>query len=141
MPETPGTLTVQVPVLVPESHRESFFEPTSRKIGLAALGLGVVSLGASGIFALQAYSRNQDSKRAGCSDVSCPDADSLELRSDARAAGSRATWSLAFGAAGLATAAVFFWAVPVSAEENEPALQVVPSAGLDGGLLSVAGRF
>jgi hypothetical protein len=54
VPETPGTLTVQVPVLVPESHRESFFEPTSRKIGLAALGVGVVSLGVSGIFALQA---------------------------------------------------------------------------------------
>lgn len=142
VPETPGTLTVHVPVLVAEARRESFFAPTSHKIGLAALGLGVVSLGASGIFGLQAYSRNKDSNRAGCAADGCPDADSLGLRSDARAAGNRATWSLALGGAGLATAAVLFWALPAPSEQTELALRVVvPSAGPGGGLLGVAGRF
>jgi hypothetical protein len=142
VPAVPGVVTVRVPTLVPEAEREvSFFDPLSRKIGLAALGVGVVSLGASSVFAIQAYSKNEDSKRAGCSRGTCPDDASLSLRRDARGAGNRATWAMGLGAVGLAAAAVLFWALPEAPERPEPTVDVMPSAKLGGGVVRVSGRF
>jgi hypothetical protein len=127
---------VEVPPLV--DQQQSFFAPTTRKIGLAALGVGVGTIALGSVFTVQALSKKDASNRAGCSDDTCSTEEGLALRRQAIAAGNRATWAMSIGAVGLGAAAALFWLVPTG-EENE--LEVVPAADHESASLYVNGRF
>ncbi len=138
----PGVSTVIVPPLAAD-HGESFFDSTSRKIGLGALGVGVGTLALGTIFAIQASSKNDESNRAGCSTNGCPNDQSLTLRRQALQAGNRATWATGVGVAGLGAAAVLFWVLPDHDDEGEQSEDVRVSSAVDtrGAALRVEGRF
>ncbi len=140
IPNDPAVRRVSVPPLEP---RVSFLTPTSRKVGLGALGVGVAALGVGGVFAVQAHSKNQDSNRAGCTDSGCPTAGSRALRQAAVDAGNRATWAVGGGLVSLAAAAVLFWVVPGEAGDTtgDSVFRVQPVADLSGGSLRLEGAF
>lgn len=127
---------VEVPPLI--DAQQSFFAPTTRKVGLAALGVGVGTIALGSVFTVQALSKKDASNRAGCSNDTCSTEEGLALRQQAIAAGNRATWAMSIGAVGLGAAAALFWLVPTG-EENE--LEVTPTADRDGASLYVNGRF
>lgn len=127
---------VEVPPLV--ETQQSFFAPTTRKLGLAALGVGVGTIALGSVFTVQAISKKDASKEAGCSNDRCPTEEGLSLRQQAISAGQRATWAMSIGAVGLGAAAALFWLVPTG-EEN--ALEVTPTADREGASLYVNGRF
>jgi hypothetical protein len=140
IPSEPAVHTVSVPLLALE-RRDSFFTPLPHKIGLVALGVGVVALATGGVFALEASSKNDGSVRAGCLDGRCPDEASWALRRKALAAGDRATWGLGIGLASMATAAVLFWVIPDSDSDPGEGVQLSPVAERQGASLRLAGRF
>jgi hypothetical protein len=140
VPSEPAVHTVSVPLLALE-RSNSFFTPLPHKIGLVALGVGVVALATGGVFAIEASSKNKGSVRAGCSDGSCPDEASWELRRKALTAGDRATWGLGIGLASVASAAVLFWAIPDSDPDAGEGVQLSPVAERQGASLRLAGRF
>ena len=117
-----------------------FFEPVAHKIGLAALGVGVVGLGVGTGFALHARSKNESSEAAGCSDRNCPNASSLALRRDAVSAGNWATVAAGVGLASLAAAGILFWVVPESSAP-EPIARVVPRVETNSAGIDVYGAF
>ena len=127
---------VEVPPLV-DTH-ESFFAPTTRKIGLAALGVGVGTIALGSVFTVQALSKKDASNRAGCTEDTCSTEEGLALRNQAISAGNRATWAMSIGVVGLGAAAALFWLVPTG-EENE--LEVIPAADREGASLYVNGTF
>ena len=127
---------VEVPPLI--DTEQSFFAPTTRKVGLAALGVGVGTIALGSVFTVQALSKKEASNEAGCSNDSCPTEEGLALRDQAISAGHRATWAMSIGAVGLGAAAALFWLVPTG-EENE--LEVTPTADREGASLYVNGRF
>lgn len=140
-----GVHTVSIPPLA-QQRELSFFEPTSRKAGLVALGVGVATVGLGSVFAIQAYAKNRDSNRAGCQERGCPDTQGQALRRQALEAGDRATWAMALGGVGLGTAAVLFWVVPGLQAERQGDdagrdLSIEPVASLNSASLRVAGRF
>ena len=128
---------VEIPPLV--DNQKSFFAPTTRKIGLAALGAGVGTIALGSVFAVQAVSKKNASNSAGCSDDTCTTEEGLALREQALAAGNRATWAFSIGAVGLGAAAALFWLVPTGEEGND--LQVTPAADREGASLLVSGTF
>ena len=127
---------VEVPPLVDTS--QSFFAPTTRKIGLAALGVGVGTIALGSVFTVQALSKKDASDRAGCSDDTCSTPEGVALRRQAIAAGNRATWAMSIGAVGLGAAAALFWLVPTG---EEGSLEVTPAADPQGASLYVNGTF
>ena len=135
----PAVRRLSVPPLQP---RASFLTPTSRKVGLGALGVGVAALGLGSVFAVQAHSKNQDSYRAGCNDNGCPTPGSRKLRQAAIDAGNRATWAVGAGAVSLTAAAVLFWVVP--GEEGDTtgeSVSLQPVVDLSGRSLQLKGAF
>lgn len=129
---------VEVPPLI--DSQQSFFAPTSRKLGLVALGVGVGTLALGSVFTVQALSKKSASNDAGCSDDTCSTEEGLALRRQALSAGTRATWAMSLGAVSLGAAAALFWLVPTSEEEGS-GVEVTPAADLDGASLLVSGRF
>jgi hypothetical protein len=127
---------VEVPPLV--DNRQSFFAPTTRKIGLAALGVGVGTIALGSVFTVQALSKKDASNRAGCSEDTCSTEEGLSLRQQAISAGNRATWAMSIGVVSLGAAAALFWLVPTG-EEDE--LQITPAADREGASLYVNGTF
>jgi len=127
---------VEVPPLV--DTQQSFFAPTTRKIGLGALGLGVGTIALGSVFTVQALSKKDASNRAGCTDDTCSTEEGLALRQQAISAGHRATWAMSIGAVSLGAAAALFWLVPTGEEDG---LEVTPTADLEGASLHVSGRF
>lgn len=139
VPAEPGVVNVSVPPLMSEGT-SSFWSP-SRKVGAAAFGVGAVGLGIGTAFAVRAYSKNEDSNRAGCTREACPNEESLELRRAALTAGNRATWAFGVGASGVAAGTVlFFWGGSEGRSERE-GMRVAPVAHARGGGLRVQGWF
>jgi hypothetical protein len=136
-----GTVTrVNVPPLA--ENQPSFFAPLSRKIGLAALGVGVGTIALGTVFAVQAVSKKNASNRAGCSEDQCTTENGVALREEAVAAGNRATWAMGIGLVGLGAAAALFWVLPVDAEDDsESDVQLEPVADLSSASLRLHGRF
>lgn len=73
-----------------------------RTVGLVVAGVGVVGLGVGGYFGLQAMSKKKDAD-GHCDGSACRDQAGVDLRRDARSAGTIST--IAFVAGGVATAA------------------------------------
>lgn len=140
VPSEGGVLRINVPPLA--EQRQPFFEPLPHKIGLAALGVGVGTIALGSVFAVQAMSKKSASDAAGCTDQSCPDEQGVALRSEAVAAGERATWAMSFGALGLGAAAALFWLVPDGdASPGERDLRLAPAVSRGGATLRLHGRF
>jgi hypothetical protein len=137
VPGDAGVTRVNVPPLA--EQRQGFFEPLPRKIGLAALGVGVGTIALGSVFVAQAISKKNASEEAGCDDQSCPDEGSMELRRQALAAGDRATWAMGIGLVGLGAAAALFWVWPI--DEDEGDMQLAPVADLKGASLRLSGTF
>jgi hypothetical protein len=136
----PGVITVSVPPLMSQGE-SSFWSPTSRKVGVAVLGVGLAGLGIGTALAVRARSKNEDSYRAGCTDDQCPNPESLALRTAALTAGNRATWAFGVGASGVAAGtALFFWKWSEEGAERE-SMQVAPVAHARGGGVRVQGWF
>jgi hypothetical protein len=148
VPDGAAVHMVNVPPLA-TLEGSSFFEPTSRKAGLVALGVGVATLGLGTVFAIQASSKNDESNRAGCNGGVCPTPASHELRNQARAAGNRATWAAGLGAVSLGAAAALFWIIPELGEDEEgdapsgfgEGLMIEPVASSSGASVRLQGRF
>jgi nitrate/nitrite transporter NarK len=134
-------------VTVPASEDPSFFDPLHRKLGLAAAGVGVVGVSVGTFFGMRAIAKKNEANRTGCNGASCDDAESADLREQARSAGDAATLAMSLGAAGLASAAVLFWVVSDSdAESPEPndhatAMKLHPALATSGGGLWLRGEF
>jgi hypothetical protein len=139
VPADPGVISVSVPPLMSEGQ-SSFWSPTSRKVGAAAFGVGAVGLGLGTAFAVRAYSKNEDSNRAGCRGQDCPNPESLELRRAALAAGNRATWAFGVGMSGVAAGTVLF-VIGGSEDPERDVMKVAPVAHARGGGLRVQGSF
>lgn len=73
-----------------------------RTVGLVVAGVGVVGLGVGGFFGLRAMSKKKDADEH-CDGSACRDQAGVDLRHDARSAGTIST--IAFVAGGVATAA------------------------------------
>jgi hypothetical protein len=135
-----GVTRVNVPPLA--EHQQPFFEPLSRKVGLAALGVGAGTLALGGVFAVQAISKKNASDREGCSEQSCPSPAGLSLRREAIAAGDRATWAVSLGLVSMGAAAALFWVWPTSEDDSEETdVQLSPVADLRSASLRLEGRF
>lgn len=138
--EEGSIVRVDVPPLAED--RPSFFAPLSRKIGLAALGVGAGAVALGTVFAVQAVSKNNASDRAGCNDTRCTSPEGVSLREEALQAGNRATWAMGVGLVGLGAAAALFWVLPPSGGgEGESDIQLEPVADRGGGSLRLNGRF
>jgi hypothetical protein len=139
--DVPGETVTHVTVPPLADRRQSFFAPLSRKIGLAALGVGAGTIALGSIFAVQAISKNNASNRAGCRDDVCPTPNGISLRREALAAGDRATWAMGVGLVGLAAAGVLFWVLPVDEESGPSDVHLTPVADLSSASLRLDGRF
>jgi len=139
VPSDAGVTRVNVPPLA--EHNQPFFEPLSRKIGLAALGLGAGTIALGGVFTAQAISKKNASNREGCSDQSCTNPAGLSLRREALAAGDRATWAMGLGLVGIGAAAALFWVWPTSEDDEKTQVELSPVADLRSASLRLNGRF
>jgi hypothetical protein len=139
VPSEAGVTRVNVPPLA--EHSEPFFAPLSRKVGLAALGVGAGTLALGGVFAAQAISKKNASDREGCSDQTCPSPAGLSLRREALAAGDRATWAMGLGLASVGAAAVLFWVWPTEDDAEQTDVELSPVADLRSASLRLSGRF
>jgi hypothetical protein len=140
IPGEPGVTRVNVPPLA--EHRQPFFAPLSRKLGLAALGVGAGTIGLGSVFAVQAISKKNASDRAGCSERDCQNARGLSLRREALRAGDRATWAMGLGLVGLGAAAALFWIWPTPEDGDDTnELELSPVANLSSASLRLNGRF
>jgi hypothetical protein len=139
VPSDARVTRVNVPPLA--EHNQPFFAPFSRKLGLAALGVGAGTLALGGVFAAQAISKKNASNREGCREQSCSSQAGLSLRREALAAGDRATWAMGLGLVSLGAAAALFWAWPTP-EDGEPTrVELTPVAGLRSASLRLHGSF
>jgi len=137
----PSKLGVQIPKLVPLPASAAGAEPakpatatpapaaeSSKGNGLRTAGyvtgiVGVGALAVGGVFAGQAYSKNQDSlKECRKGDPNSCSEEGVALREDASAAGTRATIALAAGGALLATSITLLVLAP-SRHETQAAFQ------------------
>jgi hypothetical protein len=139
VPVDPGVTRVNVPPLA--ERRPAFFAPLSRKLGLAALGVGAGTIALGSVFVAQAISKKNASDRAGCSDRDCPSETGLSLRREALQAGDRATWAMGIGLVGLGAAAALFWLLPPSEQGSDSDVQLSTVADLRSASLRVNGRF
>ncbi len=122
-PEAPGSATAQSEpqVNAAEPHAGARGLSTRQWVGIGLAGGGVVALGVSAVFGLNARSKDQDSD---CNPACATDAD-YELNKDARRAGNIATVTGIVGGVLLAGGAV----VVFTAKPNGPETVLVPSLG------------
>ncbi len=140
VPGEPGITRVNVPPLV--EHRQPFFAPLSRKLGLAALGVGAGTIALGSVFAVQAISKKNASDRAGCSEQDCQNETGLSLRREALRAGDRATWAMGLGLVGLGAAGALFWLWPTPEDGDDATdVELSPVADLRSASLRLNGRF
>jgi hypothetical protein len=139
VPSEGGVTRINVPPL-PE-HSQPFFAPLSRKVGLAALGVGAGTLALGGVFAAQAISKKNASDREGCGEQVCTSPAGLSLRREALAAGDRATWAMGLGLVSVGAAAALFWVWPTSDDGEPTNVELSPVADLRSASLRLSGRF
>jgi hypothetical protein len=129
-PPLPAGATTSSLSLPPASSAETGPAPAGgaspwRTIGLVTAGAGVVALGLSGYFALQAKSKNDQSNSSGCVQDNCT-AGAAATRQDALSAASASTVSFVVGAV-LAAGGITLWLLAPSAG-SAPNVGVTPVA-------------
>lgn len=140
VPPSAGVTRVSIPPLA--EHQRPFFAPLSRKLGLAALGIGAGTIALGGVFAAQAISKKNASDREGCSERRCVSQAGLSLRREALEAGDRATWATGLGLVGIGAAAALFWAWPTPGDDGGATqVELSPVADLRSATLRLNGRF
>jgi hypothetical protein len=127
-PAIPSTaVTVSAPLAPrPESSPRA---STQRAVGLVVAGAGVVGLGVSGVLALVANAKKQDSLSNGHCPISPNQCDStgVTLRNQAITAGDAATVAFAIGAAALVTGGVLWLTAPRASDA--PRVALLPAIG------------
>lgn len=159
VPRDGAQLTVTVPVLEPLPIEHATAPPpanapppptpsppamepppstnTQRVVGLVVGGVGLLGLGASGVIALVANAKKQDS----LSDNHCPtpnqcDVAGVSLRNQALAAGDAATVAFAIGAAALVTGGVLWLTAPHATASRAASIAAIAIApGLGGAIV------
>ncbi len=116
----------EAPAPKPESEANTWQKP----VGIAALGVGVVSLSVSTIFILSARSAMKDSE-PHCVGNACT-AEGVELRDRALARGNVSTASFVIGLVGLASGTVLYLTAPSA---------TAPRVGVGPGFVTMEGRF
>jgi hypothetical protein len=106
--------------------------------GAATAGIGLVSLGVSGFFALRAQSKKSESDDAGCSDNMCPPA-AAELRRSALSAADVATVTSIAGVVLVATGATLF--VVGGSKGKSQGAEVSAALAPGAGIVAVSGVF
>jgi hypothetical protein len=104
-----------------------------RVAALVAGGVGLVGIGIGTVFGLRSLSKRSDADEH-CSGGSCRDPRGVELRDQARSAGTVSTFGFISGALGLAGGAALWF----TAEDRESS---AVRASVGPGSLSVSGRF
>ncbi|HEU4533835.1 MAG TPA: hypothetical protein VFS00_06940, partial [Polyangiaceae bacterium] len=94
-------------------------DPAWRTTGLVVGGLGIVSLGVSAAFALQAKGKNDDSDKY-CTGQRCTDARGPELAEDATTAANVSTITFGAGLLAVAGGALLYFAGPSSSPSVPP---------------------
>jgi hypothetical protein len=109
-----------------------------QRAGIATAGAGVLSLGATGVFALVAAGKDRDS---GCRDGVCLTRDGEALNESARRYGDLATATFVFGALLVGGGVVLYLAPPDSHAHGAGAARWSPRITINAAGLAVDGRF
>lgn len=118
----------------PEQPSSNFQKP----IAIGVVGLGVVALGVSGFFGLQAKNKLEDS---GCRDGQfCPNAAAAERLTDAKNQADLATILAIGGGVALVAGTVLYFTAP-SSSPTKSAVRVVPSLSDRQGSVFLSGTF
>jgi hypothetical protein len=127
----------------PPAGSSSFFNGSPlQTIGLVTAGVGVVGLGASLVFGLNATSLNKESNSDGhCTPTTGCDLYGFEKRSDAADAADTATVLLIAGAALTATGATLFIIGSSRGSESAPRVGATPLVGPGLAAVTVRGQF
>lgn len=114
---------------------------TQRTVGWIVTGIGAVGVGLGAGFGLSSLGKRNES-RDHCNVDAC-DATGVGLRSDAMSAGNVSTIAFIAGGAALAGGIALVLTAPKGTESHEPVskLRAVPTAGLNGGGLTLQGNF
>ena len=107
---------------------------TQRAIGLVVAGAGVVGLGVSGVFAILANGKNQDSK-SGCPNNLCTTQAAFDDRTTARSDGDVATVAVIAGAGAFVVGSIIWWTAP-RGPSSESSARIVVSPTLGGALVT-----
>jgi hypothetical protein len=126
----PSTIAASVPAPSTTPAESPASGSSQRTIGLVVAGAGVVGLGVSGVLALIANAKKQDSLSDGhCSTATQCDATGVSLRNQAISTGDAATVAFAIGAAALATGAIVWLTVPRAPAGNAARVAIAPVLG------------
>jgi serine/threonine-protein kinase len=139
--EAPAPATSSAPQAAPTTSATADLSDvgsSQRTWGLVIGGVGIVGLAAGGFFALQAQSKNDDSK-AFCSqqDPNTCTREGVELRDDARASGNVATVAMGLGLALAATGALLYVTAPSAPTSARVGVRATPR----GAALVLGGAF
>jgi serine/threonine-protein kinase len=138
-----GTTAPPAPGAAPPVSEAPPPSNTQRTVGLVVAGAGVVGLGVSGVLALIANGKKQDSLKDCPHDPNVCDATGVSLRNDALSAGDAATVAFVLGAAALAGGGILWFTAPRSDAASTsgsaaPAGRWAVSPTLGGAVLRVA---
>jgi tetratricopeptide (TPR) repeat protein len=113
-----------------------------RTAGLVVGGVGLVSLGVSGVFALQARSKDKEADKY-CDALSQCEPRGLSLGDDAKSAATVSTITFAGGLVALAAGAAMFFAAPSRSApaKSSVGLRAVPSLGPQNAGFALAGSW
>lgn len=113
---------------------------TGRVVGIVAGGVGLASLGASGVLSLLARKKNSDAD-GYCSGTVCRDSRGVDLAHQAGDFATGATITFVSGAALLSTGIVVYLLSSGKEEPKPTALNLTPVVGPAGSGVSVYGSF
>jgi tetratricopeptide (TPR) repeat protein len=140
---TPAPPSSGAPTPAPTTPVETGPDPTWRTLGLVVGGLGVISLGVSGAFAVQAKNKDDDAKRY-CTGKECSDPRGPSLGDEAVTAANVSTITFATGLAALAGGAFLFFAAPARGAPTTGStrgIRAVPNLGPQTAGLTLVGGW
>jgi hypothetical protein len=108
-------------------------------IGFVAVGAGVVSLGAAGIFALRAGSKEDEARGAGCDGTTCPTEEGRRLSDDADTARTTANWLGGIGALAAVGGLVLVLTAP--SPDGSASVRLAPSVTARGAGAQIGGTW
>ncbi len=110
---------------------------STRTIGYAVAGVGVVGLGVGTVTGLLAIGKNSDARRL-CPTERCASQEGIDANASARSFGTVSTIGFVAGGVALAAGAVLIF---TGGSSKDSALRVAPVVGAEGGSLVMGGAF